>query len=349
MSRLSIPLALVESPPVDSFSRPLHDLRISVIDRCNFRCTYCMPEDKYKDDHAFLTKNERLRFEEITRIARIFASLGVRKLRLTGGEPLLRRDLSVLIEMLAQIELIEDIALTTNGVLLPRHAQSLRDAGLQRMTVSLDSLNPQIFRQLSGGKGEVNDVLAGIAAAERAGFTGIKINCVVMRGVNDDQALNLIENFRGTGHIPRFIEYMDVGTINGWKKDLVVPSAELKTRIAERWPLEPLTPNYRGEVAQRYKLSDGSGEIGFISSVSQPFCGDCTRGRLSADGKLYTCLFAMSGHDIRTAMRDGASDAELATLIATFWRARKDRYSEVRAEVPANGRHEKVEMFTIGG
>ena len=349
MSRLSIPHALVDMPPSDTLSRPLHDLRISVIDRCNFRCPYCMPEDKYKEDHAFLSKSERLRFEEITRIARVFAHLGVRKLRLTGGEPLLRRDLPALIEMLAEIELIDDIALTTNGVLLPRHAQSLRDAGLQRMTVSLDSLDPQIFRQLCGGKGEVEDVLAGIAAAERAGFTKIKINCVVMRGVNDDQVLDLAEHFRGTGHIPRFIEYMDVGTINGWKKDLVVPSSELKARIAERWPLEPLNPNYRGEVAQRYKLADGSGEIGFISSVSQPFCGDCTRGRLSADGKLYTCLFAVSGHDIRTAMRDGASDKELAALISGFWRARKDRYSEVRAEIPANSSSEKVEMFTIGG
>ena len=349
MSRLSIPHALVDMPPVDALSRPLHDLRISVIDRCNFRCPYCMPEDKYKDDHAFLTKNERLRFEEITRIARIFAQLGVRKIRLTGGEPLLRRDLPTLIEMLATIETIEDIALTTNGVLLPRHAQSLRDAGLQRLTVSVDSLDPTMYRRLSGGKGEVDEVLDGIAAAERAGFANIKINCVVMRGVNDDHVLDLIEHFRGTGHIPRFIEYMDVGTINGWKKDLVVPSAELKARIASRWPLEALNPNYRGEVAQRYRLSDGSGEIGFISSVSQPFCGDCTRGRLSADGKLYTCLFAVTGHDLRTAMRNGASDVELAALVSGFWRARKDRYSEVRAQIPPDGINEKVEMFTIGG
>ena len=349
MSRLSIPHALVDMPPTDQMSRPLHDLRISVIDRCNFRCSYCMPEDKYKDDHVFLKKDQRLRFEEIERIARIFAQLGVRKLRLTGGEPLLRRDLPTLIAMLTKIETIDDIALTTNGVLLPRFAKSLRDAGLQRLTVSLDSMNPQIFRQLCGGKGEVDEVLAGIAAAESAGFERIKINCVVMRGVNDDHVLDLVEHFRGTGHIPRFIEYMDVGTINGWKKDLVVPSSELIARIAQRWALEPLTPNYRGEVAQRYKLVDGSGEIGFISSVSQPFCGDCTRGRLSADGKLYTCLFAESGRDIRTAMRDGASDAELVTLISGYWRARKDRYSEVRAEIPANGKHEKVEMFTIGG
>ncbi|HEX3895151.1 MAG TPA: GTP 3',8-cyclase MoaA [Rudaea sp.] len=348
MSRLSIPHALIDAPPHDTLQRPLHDLRISVIDRCNFRCPYCMPEDKYKDDHVFLKKDERLRFEEIERIARIFAQLGVRKLRLTGGEPLVRRDLPALVAMLAKIELIDDIALTTNGVLLPRFAQALREAGLQRLTVSLDSMNPGIFRQLSGGKGEVDEVLAGIAAAERAGFTQIKINCVVMRGVNDEHVLDLIDHFRGTGHIPRFIEYMDVGTINGWKKDLVVPSAELKARIAQRWALEPLEPNYRGEVAQRYALS-GAGEIGFISSVSQPFCGDCTRGRLSADGKLYTCLFAQAGHDIRTAMRAGADDAELAMLISGFWRTRKDRYSEVRAEIRASGTREKVEMFSIGG
>jgi len=348
MSRLSIPHALIDAQPMDTLQRPLHDLRISVIDRCNFRCPYCMPEDTYKDDHVFLKKDERLRFEEIERIARIFAQLGVRKLRLTGGEPLLRRDLPTLIAMLAKIELIDDIALTTNGVLLPRFAQALRDAGLQRLTVSLDSLDPRVFSQLSGGKGEVDEVLAGIAAAERAGFTQVKINCVVMRGVNDDHALDLIDHFRGTGHIPRFIEYMDVGTVNGWKKDLVVPSAELKARIAQRWALEPLDPNYRGEVARRYALS-GGGEIGFISSVSQPFCGDCTRGRLSADGKLYTCLFAQAGHDIRTAMRAGADDAELASLISGFWRARKDRYSEMRAEIRASGNQEKVEMFSIGG
>ncbi len=348
MSRLSIPHALIDAQPRDTLQRPLHDLRISVIDRCNFRCPYCMPEDKYKDDHVFLKKDERLRFEEIERIARIFAHLGVRKLRLTGGEPLLRRDLPTLIAMLAKIELIDDIALTTNGVLLPRFAQALRDAGLQRLTVSLDSLDSQVFRQLSGGKGEVDEVLAGIASAERAGFTQIKINCVVMRGVNDGHVLDLIDHFRGTGHIPRFIEYMDVGTLNGWKKDLVVPSAELKARIAQRWALEPLDPNYRGEVARRYALS-GGGEVGFISSVSQPFCGDCTRGRLSADGKLYTCLFAQAGHDIRSAMRAGADDAEMAALIAGFWRARKDRYSEMRAEIRASGDQEKVEMFSIGG
>jgi len=347
MSRLSIPHALIDAQPHDTLQRPLHDLRISVIDRCNFRCPYCMPEDKYKDDYVFLKKDERLRFEEIERIARIFAQLGVRKLRLTGGEPLLRRDLPTLVAMLAKIELIDDIALTTNGVLLPRFAQALRDAGLQRLTVSLDSLNPDVFRQLSGEKGEVDEVLAGISAAERAGFTQIKINCVVMRGVNDGDALDLIDHFRGTGHIVRFIEYMDVGTMNGWRKDLVVPSAELKARIAQRWALEPLNPNYRGEVAQRYALSGG--EIGFISSVSQPFCGDCTRGRLSADGKLYTCLFAQAGHDIRTAMRAGADDTAMAALIAGFWRARKDRYSEIRAEIRESGTREKVEMFSIGG
>jgi cyclic pyranopterin phosphate synthase len=348
MTRLTLPHTLIE-PPRDTLQRPLHDLRISVIDRCNFRCPYCMPEDRYAHDHVFLKKNERLRFEEIVRIAGIFAQLGVRKLRLTGGEPLLRRDLPELVRMLAGIEHIEDIALTTNGTLLPRFAQSLKDAGLHRLTVSLDTLHPETFRKLSGGRGEVDEVLAGIEAAEAAGFDRIKLNCVVMRGVNDDQVVDLVERFRGTGHIPRFIEYMDVGTVNGWREELVVPSAELKTRIEQRWPLRALDPNYLGEVAQRYAFDDGAGEIGFISSVSQPFCGDCTRGRLSADGKLYTCLFALTGNDIRSALRAGASDEELMNLISGYWRARKDRYSERRSEARAKGDAEKIQMFSIGG
>ena len=349
MTRALIPHTLIEPPPRDAFARPLHDLRISVIDRCNFRCPYCMPEDQYAQDHVFLAKDDRLRFEEIDRLARAFVSLGVRKLRLTGGEPLLRRDLPELVRILAQIPQVEDLALTTNGVLLPRLASALRAAGLQRLTISLDTLDAATFRHLSGGRGEVDEVLAGIAAAEDAGFARLKLNCVVMRGVNDAQILDLVERYRGSGHIVRFIEYMDVGTINGWRGDLVVPSAELHARIHARWPLLAQAPGYRGEVAQRYTFADGAGEIGFISSVSQPFCGDCTRARLSADGKLYTCLFAQTGHDLRGSLRAGASDAELVELIAARWRQREDRYSERRAELPAKGTADKVEMYAIGG
>jgi len=347
MTRI-IPLNLVEAPR-DTLGRPLRDLRISVIDRCNFRCPYCMPEDQFADDAVFLSKSERLRFEEIERIARAFVASGVRKLRLTGGEPLLRRELPQLVSMLRQIPEVEDIALTTNGVLLPRFAAALREAGLMRLTVSLDTLDAPTFRKLSGGRGEVSEVLAGIAAAEAAGFGQIKLNCVVMRGVNDGQVLDLIERFRGTGHIVRFIEYMDVGTLNKWQGELVVPSAELTDRIAGRWPLRPLERNYRGEVAERYAFEDGAGEIGFISSVSQPFCGDCSRARLSADGKMYTCLFARDGHDLRLPLRAGATDEELIGLIGKHWTARGDRYSERRAELRALGDPARVEMFTIGG
>ena len=347
MTRI-IPLNLVEAPR-DTLGRPLRDLRISVIDRCNFRCPYCMPEDQFADDAVFLSKNERLRFEEIERIARAFVASGVRKLRLTGGEPLLRRELPQLVGMLRRIPEVEDIALTTNGVLLPRFAGVLREAGLMRLTVSLDTLDEATFRKLSGGRGEVSEVLAGIAAAEAAGFGRIKLNCVVMRGVNDGQVLDLIERFRGTGHIVRFIEYMDVGTLNQWQGELVVPSAELIERIASRWPMRPLEPNYRGEVAERYAFDDGAGEIGFISSVSQPFCGDCSRARLSADGKMYTCLFARDGHDLRLPLRAGATDEELIELIGKHWTARGDRYSERRAELRALGDPARVEMFTIGG
>jgi GTP 3',8-cyclase len=349
VNRPAIPHSLIETPPADKLARRLHDLRISVIDRCNFRCPYCMPEDQYAHDHVFLAKDERLRFEEIERLARAFVTQGVRKLRLTGGEPLLRRDLPELVRMLAQIPHVEDLALTTNGVLLPRLAAPLRAAGLQRLTISLDTLDAATFRHLSGGRGEVDDVLAGIAAAEEAGFAGLKLNCVVMRGINDTQLLDLIERFRGSGHIVRFIEYMDVGTINGWRGELVVPSAELHARINARWPLAPLQPGYRGEVAKRYGFADGAGEIGFISSVSQPFCGDCTRARLSADGKLYTCLFAQAGYDLRGPLRAGASDIEIEKLVAARWSQRDDRYSERRAELRALGSNEKVEMYTIGG
>jgi cyclic pyranopterin phosphate synthase len=324
-------------------------LRISVIDRCNFRCPYCMPEDQFAEDSVFLSKNERLRFEEIERIARAFVDLGVRKLRLTGGEPLLRRDLPQLVRMLRRIPGVEDLALTTNGVLLPRLAPALREAGLMRLTVSLDTLDAPTFHTLSGGRGEVGEVLAGIAAAEAAGFDCIKLNCVVMRGVNDMQVLDLLERFRGTRHVVRFIEYMDVGTLNHWRGDLVVPSAALIARIDARWPLRALDRNYRGEVAERHEFVDGGGEVGFISSVSQPFCGDCSRARLSADGRMYTCLFARDGHDLRTALRGGSSDEELAAAIAGYWTGRADRYSERRAELRATGDDRKVEMFAIGG
>ncbi len=349
----NIPVALIPAAslaaPQDALARPLRDLRISVIDRCNFRCPYCMPEDQYAQDYEFLSKDQRLRFEEIERLARAFVALGVRKLRLTGGEPLLRRDLPHLVEQLARIPGVEDIAMTTNAVLLPKFAQALRDAGLHRLTVSLDTLDAPTFRQMSGGKGEVADVLDGIAAAERAGFAKIKLNCVVMRGVNDAQIVDLVERFRGTGHIVRFIEYMDVGTVNQWRGESVVSSAELIARIGAHWPLEPLQPNYRGEVAERYRFSDGAGEVGFISSVSQPFCGDCSRARLSADGKLYTCLFARTGYDLRAPLRAGAREAELAELIAARWAQRTDRYSEQRAELRGRGEQKHVEMFAVGG
>jgi len=343
-----IPVQVIEAPR-DTLARLLRDLRISVIDRCNFRCPYCMPEDQFADDSVFLSKSERLRFEEIERIARAFVALGVRKLRLTGGEPLLRRDLPLLVRMLRGIPGVEDLALTTNGVLLPRLAAALHEAGLMRLTVSLDTLDAPTFHKLSGGRGHVSEVLAGIAAAEAAGFDRIKLNCVVMRGVNDTQVLELLERFRGTRHIVRFIEYMDVGTLNHWRGDLVVPSAELISRIGARWPLRALEQNYRGEVAERHEFVDGGGEVGFISSVSQPFCGDCSRARLSADGRMYACLFARDGHDLRTALRGGSSDEELAAAIAGHWTGRADRYSERRAEMRATGDDRKVEMFAIGG
>ena len=340
-------LDLAQTQPRDQRGRALSDLRISVVDRCNFRCPYCMPEDQYPRDHEFLSKNERLRFEEIERLARIFAALGVRKLRLTGGEPLLRRELPTLVRKLAAVDGIDDIALTTNGSLLAAQVEALRVAGLKRITLSLDTLDPDTFRTMSGGRGDVDSILAAIAAAERAGFVPLKINCVVMRGTNDGQVLDLIEHFRGSGHIVRLIEYMDVGTCNDWKRDLVVASAELRQRIDARWPLVELAANYGGEVARRHGFADGGGEIGFISSVTEPFCGDCSRARLSADGKLYTCLFANTGYDLRGPLRTGASDADLDGLIRAVWRARDDRYSEIRSEAQASRKH--VEMYAIGG
>lgn len=344
----SIPLRVVTAPPLDRRSRALTDLRISVIDRCNFRCPYCMPEDDYPRDHQFLSKSGRLRFEEIERLARIFSALGVRKLRLTGGEPLLRRELPELVRQLAGIVGIDDIAMTTNGSLLPKSAQALRDAGLQRITLSVDTLDPEAYRSLSGDRGDVSDLFAAIDAATAAGFNSLKLNSVIMRGINDVHVLDMIEHFRGSGHILRFIEYMDVGTCNEWRQEKVVPSAELRERIAARWPIRGLPANYGGEVAQRWEFVDGGGEIGFISSVSEPFCGDCTRARLSADGRLYTCLFANSGHDLLGPMRAGASDAELAALIAAVWSSRDDRYSEIRGQAGTSQR-KHVEMYEIGG
>lgn len=343
------PRALQASPaPPDALGRVLADLRISLIDRCNFRCPYCMPEEAYPADHAFLRARERLDFGEIERIGRAFVSLGVRKLRLTGGEPLLRRDLPGLVARLAAIEGVEDLALTTNGVLLPKLARSLRESGLQRITVSMDSVDPDVFRRMSGGRGELAQVEAGIAAAEHAGFAPLKINCVVMRGVNDGGAMDLVARFRGTGHVLRFIEYMDVGTVNGWRGDRVVPGAELVRRIDAIWPLEPM-PRDANSTSRRWRFRDGSGEIGFINSVTEPFCGGCTRARLSADGKLYTCLFAHAGHDLRALLRTGESDAALRSTIAGIWSHRGDRYSERRAELRAAGMLEHVEMYRIGG
>ena len=336
----------------DSRRRPLRDLRISVMDRCNFRCPYCMPRATFHDGYRFLKSNERLDFDEILRLARVFTREGVRKLRITGGEPLLRPNLSDLIGDLSMIPEIEDIALTTNGVLLAKYATELRAAGLNRITVSLDSLDAAVFARMSGGFGGVAEVLDGIEHARRAGLAPIKVNAVVQRGVNDHTVLPLVEHFRGTGVIVRFIEYMDVGTRNDWQPALVVPSQELLAQIGARWPLQALSPNYRGEVAERYAFADGAGEVGFISSVSQPFCGDCSRGRLSSDGSLFTCLFADKGFDLRGPLRAGASDDELSQLIRAVWERRSDRYSELRAELRARGGHQiddKVEMYFIGG
>src|ERR1700761_9312694 len=336
--------------PRDTLGRPLRDLRISVMDRCNFRCPYCMPRETFHDKYRFLGSKERLSFDEIVRLTRLFAQLGVRKLRLTGGEPLLRANLADLIGDLTALPGIEDIALTTNGVLLSKYAAELKAAGLKRITVSLDSLDPAVFKKMSGGFDGVADVLDGIEHALRAGLEPIKINAVIQRGVNDHTAVDLVERFRGTGVIVRFIEYMDVGNRNAWREDLVVPSKELAARIAARWPLEPLERGYRGEVAERYGFTDGQGEVGFISSVTQPFCGDCSRARLSSDGVIYTCLFATRGTSLRDALRGGATDDELLETIRNVWLARSDRYSELRADLrKAPGDHRKVEMFYIGG
>jgi cyclic pyranopterin phosphate synthase len=332
----------------DTLGRPLRDLRISVTDRCNFRCVYCMPREVFGRDYAFLERAELLTFEEIERLARILVGdHGVTKIRLTGGEPLVRRELERLVAMLARIPRLGDLAMTTNGSALAKKAQALKDAGLRRITVSLDSLDNEEFAAINDVGFPVERVLAGIDAAAAAGLGPIKINMVVKRGVNEDGVLPMARHFRGSGHIVRFIEYMDVGHSNGWRMDEVVPAAEIAATIDAELPLEPLAPNYTGEVVERWRYRDGSGEIGVIGSVTRPFCGACTRARLSADGKLFTCLFAIKGHDLRAPLRDGASDAEISAAIGTIWRRRNDRYSELRtAETAALP---KVEMSYIGG
>jgi len=340
-----------EGTALDTRGRRLHDLRISVTDRCNFRCVYCMPRDVFNSKFVFLRRQDLLTFEEITRLARQFVARGVEKIRLTGGEPLLRKGIERLVEMLSGIELPSgdplDLTLTTNGSLLERMAAPLKAAGLRRVTVSLDALDDAIFRRMNDADYPVSAVLRGIDAAERAGLAPLKINAVIKRGVNDSQIVELARHFKGTGHIVRFIEFMDVGTANGWRLDDVVPSAEVVARIANEYALEPVESNYSGEVAQRWRYQDGSGEIGVISSVTQVFCNSCTRARLSADGYLYTCLFATAGTELRTALRTGASDAELANIIASIWRVRADRYSEIRSA--ATLAMPKIQMSYIGG
>jgi cyclic pyranopterin phosphate synthase len=337
-----------ERTVADMLGRLLRDVRISVTDRCNFRCPYCMPAEVYGERYRFLPKPEILTFEEIARLARIFVGLGARKLRLTGGEPLLRADLPALVAMLAAIPGVEDLALTTNGHLLPRLAEPLARAGLRRVTVSIDSHDEAVFRRMSGGFSSPARVLEGIAAAERAGLAPIKINCVVERGANEHTVVDLARRFRGTGHIVRFIEYMDVGTRNAWDVAKVVPAREIVERIDAELPLEPLGAQYRGEVAERWRYRDGAGEIGVIASVTQPFCGDCTRARLSAEGALVTCLFAAGGRDLKGPLRAGASDDELRALIAGTWQRRSDRYSEERANLPLRAPR-RIEMYQIGG
>ena len=333
---------------LDLFGRPLRDLRISVTDRCNFRCTFCMPAEIFGERYRFLPKDDILTFEEISRVARLFVNLGVRKIRLTGGEPLLRDQLEVLVAQLASIEGLEDLALTTNGFLLAKKAQLLRDAGLKRVTVSLHTLDDDIFGQMNGRGFGTGRVLEGIRAAEEAGLAPIKINVVVQKGVNEHTIVDLTRRVKDMGHILRFIEFMDVGNLNQWRSDQVVTAQEIIGMIDREMPLEPVGKSYRGEVADRYGYADGKGEIGVISSVSNPFCGDCTRSRISAEGKVYTCLFASKGDDLRGPLRAGASDADLTDIIKGIWGRRADRYSEDRASL-SGSRSKKVEMYHIGG
>jgi GTP 3',8-cyclase len=331
----------------DRRDRPLHDLRISVTDRCNFRCRYCMPKEVFGRDFHFLPHAELLSFEEITRLARVFVGLGVEKIRLTGGEPLLRRDIETLVAMISRIEGLKDLTLTTNGSLLAAKAGALKAAGLQRISVSLDSLDDAVFRTMNDVDFPVARVLEGIEAAQRAGLAPIKINVVVKRGMNEHTIVDMARHFRGTGCILRFIEYMDVGTTNGWRLDDVVSAAAIFQAIHAALPLEPLEASYRGEVARRYRFRDGGGEIGIIASVTQPFCGDCTRARLASDGRLFTCLFATAGHDLRRLVRSAQTDDEIADFVRGMWHARSDRYSELRTELTQP--LPKVEMSHIGG
>jgi cyclic pyranopterin phosphate synthase len=329
---------------LDTLHRPLRDLRISVTDRCNFRCTYCMPKEVFGRDYRFLDRRELLTFEEIARVAGIFVALGTRKIRITGGEPLVRRDVERLVEQLAVLDV--DLTLTTNGSLLPAKAQALAAAGLRRVTVSLDALDDPTFRALNDVDFPVDRVLEGIDAAVEAGLP-VKVNAVVKRGVNEDQIVPMAAFFKERGQTLRFIEFMDVGHTNGWRLDDVVPAAEIVARLDEAFGVEPIDPSYRGEVAQRWRYRDGSAEFGVIASVTQPFCGDCTRARLSAEGRLFTCLFAVRGTDLRALVRDGASDDELAAAVTGIWRSRTDRYSELRSAATID--LPKVEMSYIGG
>lgn len=330
---------------VDTRGRAVRDLRISVTDRCNFRCIYCMPKSVFDKDYPYLARSALLSFEEIERIARLFVAHGVNKLRITGGEPLLRKNVEQLIERLARLPV--EITLTTNGVLLPQKARALRDAGLSRVTVSLDAMDDPTFRLMNDVDVPVGQVLDGIEAAHAAGLTPLKINMVVKRGTNDHAIVPMARHFRGSGHIVRFIEFMDVGSSNGWKMDEVLPSSDVIARINAEMPLKPIDPNYPGEVAQRWRYTDGSGEIGVISSVTQAFCSSCTRARLSTEGKVYTCLFATEGHDLRSLLRDGRSDDDISSAIGALWQARGDRYSEIRTAETAAAR--KIEMSYIGG
>ena len=332
----------------DTLGRSVRDLRVSVTDRCNFRCPYCMPAELFGERYQFLPKPELLTFEEIARLTRVLVKFGVTKVRLTGGEPLVRTDVELLVGMLAEIDGINDLTLTTNGFLLAQKAQALREAGLQRVTVSLDSLDDDIFRRMSGRGYSTKRVLEGIRVAEEVGLRPIKINAVVQRGVNDHTIVDLARHFKGTGHIVRFIEFMDVGSLNDWKLDEVVPSADVIERIDAVFPLKPVEPSYPGEVAERYRYKDGSGEIGVISSVTVPFCGDCTRARLSPEGKLVTCLFASVGFDLKGPLRAGSTDRELEEMVERVWRARTDRYSEERT-ARTGPQPKKIEMYQIGG
>ena len=337
------------SPIRDHLGRPLKDLRISVMDRCNFRCIYCMPEEKFHSGFNFLKSSERLSFDEILRVTKLFTDLGVSKIRITGGEPLLRVNLSELIGDLSTLEKIEDIALTTNGVLLKKYSEELKACGLNRITISLDSIDPEQFRKMTGGRGKLKTVLEGISEALSVGFKQVKINAVIKRGINDDQVIDMVDYFKKQSVIIRFIEYMDVGNLNQWKLNETVGSDEIIKKLSEKWQLDPLDKNYEGETAQRYQISGSETEIGLISSVTKPFCGSCTRARLSSDGKLYNCLFASEGKDIRSWVRNGKSDEYIRNELASIWKVRRDRYSELRYSDEIDKTDEKVEMYYIGG